>query len=154
MLLFKCRSSFSDCKIISKNGVGQRIFEVGTTATLQWNLNGVSNGLTAYQVFYYNNKNKIQILSATPAKNNLDRSMNYVPNNNPFEENRINGHLKLSNGNGKLTFTLSNIQYDESGVFSFDFTPATEIINKASVNLTLDVQGVLLKIIGLSFSID
>ena len=61
--------------------------------------------------------------------------MNYNTNNNPFEENRLKGNLNLNNGNGTLSVEISNIQYNESGVFTL------EIFKTEKLNVILDVQG-------------
>ena len=132
---------FTDCAIIAKVGGALKIFEVGTTATLKWNLNGVLDGTTIYQISYSRNGSEFRLLTDTPDKASLDISMNYVTENNPIDKNRISSNLKLIDGNGTLTVTLSNIQYNESGVFKLQFTPINDFTNKASVNSTLDVRG-------------
>ena len=117
-----------------------KIFEIGTTATLQWNLNGVPDGSTIYNVFYYINKKKIQIFNRGLLTNTYDKSLS-VEENNQFDRNRLGGHLKLSNGNGKLTVTLLNVQYNESGVFMLDMTVVGTPNIQEKSNSTLDVQG-------------
>ena len=49
--------------------------------------------------------------------------------------------MKLSNGNGKLTVTLLNVQYNESGVFMLDMTVVGTPNIQEKSNSTLDVQG-------------
>ena len=61
--------------------------------------------------------------------------MSYDTYNNPFEENKLKGNLSLTNGNGALSVEISNIQYDESGVFILD------IFKTEKLNVTVDVQG-------------
>ena len=61
--------------------------------------------------------------------------MSYETNNNPFEQNKLKGELSLTNGNGALSVEISNIQYNESGVFILD------IFKTEKLNVTVDVQG-------------
>ena len=111
---------------------------------MQWNLNGVPDGLSIYQIFYNFEKKKIRFLSSTLSSYTVDLKINFVKIiYNRFEESRINGHLKLINGNGKLTVTISNVQYNESGVFSFDFTSTDDLDKKGNANFVLDVQGTI-----------
>ena len=126
---------FIDGKVISSGG-DLTIVEVGTTATLKWNLIGVPDTVTTvYNIFYYD----IKIFESTDSSNTVNKALAYEPNNNPFEQNKINGTLNLNNGNGTLIVTISNVQYNESGVFSFGFQSFVGI--KEDVNITLDVQG-------------
>ena len=126
---------FIDGKVISSGG-DLTIVEVGTTATLKWNLIGVPDTVTTvYNIFYYD----IKIFESTDSSNTVNKALAYEPNNNPFEQNKINGTLNLNNGNGTLIGTISNVQYKESGVFSFGFQSFVGI--KEDVNITLDVQG-------------
>ena len=71
----------------------------------------------------------------------MKTKLKYVSNNNPFDQNRISGKLNLHNGNGTLKVELSNVQYDDSGVFEMDL-----IIDKIQdvqqvANITLDIEG-------------
>ena len=130
---------FIDGKVISSGG-DLTIVEVGTTATLKWNLTGVPDTVTTvYNIFYYD----IKIFESTDSSNTVNKPLAYEPNNNLFEQNKINGILNLNNGNGTLIVTISNVQYKESGVFSFGFQSFVGI--KEDVNITLDVQGCFLK---------
>ena len=90
---------------------------------------------TVYNIFYYD----IKIFQHNDQKNTVNKALAYAPDNNPFEQNKINGTLNLNNGNGTLIVTISNVQYKKSGVFSFDFQSFVGI--KEDVNITLNVQG-------------
>ena len=59
--------------------------------------------------------------------------MNY--DTNPFGENRLKGNVNLNNGNGTVTFEISNIQHNESGVFILD------IFKTEKLSVTVDVKG-------------
>ena len=108
---------------------------------MKWDLTGVSNGDVIYKVFYFKNGSKIVILSKFFEKNNVNDPIDFVTENNPFEANRLNGHLKLINGDGTLTFTISNVQYNESGVYVFTAIIASGNIIEKEVNSTLDIRG-------------
>uniref|UniRef100_A0A7M5V3N4 Uncharacterized protein n=1 Tax=Clytia hemisphaerica TaxID=252671 RepID=A0A7M5V3N4_9CNID len=73
----------------------------------------------------------------------LNISLKPQDENNPFES-RILGFLDLNNGNGSLSIELQNVEYEDSGNFTFEFTstirdPLTAIGDK--VDIALDVQG-------------
>ena len=134
---------YIDCEtIISSFGKDSKIIDVNTTATLKWNLNGVpSNATSGYNVYKFKNDDKIRILTLIPVFNNtVSNSLDYFKSHhNPFQENRIRGHLNLTNGNGTLIVKLLNAQYNESGVFSFEY----HWFNggkREEINSTLDVQ--------------
>ena len=132
-----------DCAIISNNGdETPKIFEVGTTAILKWNLNGVPRERAYYAIYHYKNNEKIKILEKGLDSNTDDKPMSYDENNNnPFEKNKLNGHLNLTNGNGDLNVMISNVQYNQSGVFILDIVVIQNPIIKEEANSTFDVQG-------------
>ena len=144
-----CESSYIDCfiesikqlfSILTDSNIisideASKIVEVDTTATLKWNLNGVSDGRESLSIIYIKDNKEIQILSISISSNTENLKMDYASNNNPFEQNRLKGDLSLTNGNGALTVEISNIQYDESGVFIL------EIFKTEKLNVTVDVQG-------------
>ena len=129
---------FTDGDIISKIE-GVKITEVNKTASLKWNLNGVPDGTTVYKMFYIKDERKDEILSYTPTTNTINSPLNPIVNKKIFK-NRMSGNLSLTNGDGAVTFTLSDVQYDESGVFNLDIQVFTGGIQE-NVSSTLDVQG-------------
>ena len=112
-----------------------KIVEVDTTATLKWNLNGVPNGQEVFSILYNKDNKEIQILIVTINSNTENTKLGYAPNNNPFEQNRLNGDVSLNNGKGTVIVTISKIQYNESGAFILD------IFKTENLNVTVDVQG-------------
>ena len=132
-----------DCAIISNNGdETPKIFEVGTTAIFKWNLNGVPRKRALYTIYHYKNKEKNKILQNDFDSNTGDNPMSFIKsNNNPFEENNLNRHLNLTNGNGDLNVMISNVQYNQGGVIILDILVAVTPIIREEVNSTLDVQG-------------
>ena len=115
------------------------MFEIGSNVTLRWNLVGVPYGTLIYNIFYYKNDKKNRILSTSSRFSTENRILNYTLKNNPFDWNRIAGNFNLNNGNGTLTINISNVQYNESGVFSLEFESSLAGDNATS-NITLDVQ--------------
>ena len=116
------------------------VIEIGSNVTLRWNLNGVPYGTSIYNIFHYKNGKKNRILSTSSRFSTENRFLNYNQHNiNPFEENRIVGKLNLNNGNGTLTINISNVQYNESSVFSLEFESSLAGDNATS-NITLNVQ--------------
>ena len=115
-----------------------KVFEIGSNVTLRWNLVGVPYGTSIYNIFYYRNDKKNQILSTSSRFSTESRILNYTLNNNPFDWNRISGALILNNGNGTLTINISNVQYNESGVFSLELDSYAG--DNTTSNITLDVQ--------------
>ena len=116
-----------------------KVFEIGSNATLRWNLIGVPYGTSIYNIFYYKNDKKNLILSTSSRFSTENSILNYTLNNNPFDWNRISGNLNLNNGNGTLTINILNVQSNESGVFSLEFESSLAW-NNATSNITLDVQ--------------
>ena len=116
-----------------------KVFEIGSNATLRWNLIGVPYGTSIYNIFYYQKYKKNRILSTSSRFSTENRILNYTLNNNPFDWNRIAGNLNLNNGNGTLTINILNVQSNESGVFSLEFESSLAW-NNATSNITLDVQ--------------
>ena len=115
-----------------------KVFEIGSNVTLRWNLVGVPYGTSIYNIFHYKNSKKNLILSTSSLFSTENRILNYTLNNNPFEWNRISGNLNLNNGNGTLAINISNVQYNESGVFSLEFD--SYYGDNTTSNITLDVQ--------------
>ena len=125
--------------VVSNEG-DLKVFEIGSNATLRWNLIGVPYGTSIYNIFYYKNDKKNRILSTSSRFSTESRILNYtLNNNNSFEWNRISGNLNLNNGNGTLTINILNVQSNESGVFSLEFESSLAGDNATS-NITLDVQ--------------
>ena len=114
------------------------MFEIDSSATLRWNLFGFPDVYIIYRIAYYKN-NKREILLSTIRNIKVNQALNYNPNNNPFERKRISGNLHLNNGNGTLTIILSNVQYNESGVFSLEIISLAARYGEVN-NITLDVQ--------------
>ena len=115
-----------------------KVFEIGNNVTLRWNLVGVPYGTSIYNIFYYRNDKKNQILSTSSRFSTVNSILNYTLNNNLFEQNRISGNLNLNNGKGTLTINISNVQYNESGVFSLELDSYAG--DNTTSNITLDVQ--------------
>ena len=115
-----------------------KVFEIGSNATLRWNLIGVPYGTSIYNIFYYKNDKKNRILSTSSRFSTESRILDYNLNNNTFEWNRISGNLHLNNGNGTLTINILNVQYNESGVFSLELDSYAG--DNTTSNITLDVQ--------------
>ena len=123
--------------VVSNEG-DSKVFEIGSNVTLRWNLIGVPYGTSIYNIVHYKNDNKNLILSTSSLFSTENRILDYTLNNNPFEWNRISGNLHLYNGNGTLTINISNVQYNESGVFSLEFDSYAG--DNATSNINLDVQ--------------
>ena len=97
-----------------------------------------------YNIFYYKNNKKSQILSGI---HRVIHILNYNQHNNLFEQNRISGNLIVRNGNVTLTINLSNVQYNESGVFSLEFASLVGVWDNAKNNITVDVQSKFLSLV-------
>ena len=130
-------------KVVSNEG-NSKVFEIGSNATLRWNLIGVPSRTSIYEIFYYKNDKKNRILSTSSRFSTESRILDYNLNNNPFEWNRVSGNLNLNNGNGTLTINILNVQSNESGVFSLEFTSSAGYNVKN--NITLDVQSKFLSL--------
>ena len=130
-------------KVVSNKG-NSKAFEVGSNATLRWNLIGVPSRKSIYEIFYYKDDKKNRILSTSSRFSTENRILDYNLNNNPFEWNKISGNLNLNNGNGTLSINISNVQYNESGVFSLEFESLAGYNIKN--NITLDVQSKFLSL--------
>ena len=132
---------YTDSGIISNRDEELKIVEVNSTASLKWNLHGIPNGRIFYLIYYNKTGKMHSLLYAGLRSNNSDYIMIYNRNNNsPFSRSRINGYLKLNNGNGTLTVTISNVQYRESGVFTLEILIIDGLIEEEA-NSTLDVRG-------------
>ena len=130
--------------VVSNEG-DLKVFEIGSNATLRWNLIGVPYGRSIYNIFYYKNDKKNRILSTSSRFSTESRILDYNLNNNPFDWNRITGNLNLNNGNGTLSINISNVQSNESGVFSLELDSYAG--DNATSNITLDVQSKFFTII-------
>ena len=110
----------TDCNIVSSDGKTSQIFEVNTTATLEWNLFNFPNEIEVLNILYTKDKTNKEIRIATTQINshNNTKMLGYNPKDNPFDQNRISGSLNLVNGNGTVIFELKNLEYDEDGVFT------------------------------------
>ena len=130
---------FSDCNIVSSDGKPSQIFEVNTTATLEWNLFNFRNGLEFFNIVYTKDKTNIEIViaSAQIYSNNETTPLGYSPKDNPFDQNRISGSLNIINGNGTVILELKNLQYDEDGVFALK----SFVKFKDEFGITVKVQG-------------
>ena len=128
---------FSDCNIVSSDGKTSQIFEVGTTATLEWNLFNFPNDFEIVHIVYTKTNKQIKIAGVDIYSKNETQLLDYSQNSNPFDRNRIKGSLNLVNGNGTLIFELKNLQYDEDGVF----TLKSRIKVKDEFGISVKVQG-------------
>ena len=134
--------SLLDCAIVSIDGPQTQIFELNTTATLKWNLNGVVKADKNQYNVHYNQSSKdfMQLADNAETLNEELLKKGVVR----FKD-RVSGVLILNEGNGSLSVTLQNVEYEDSGNFSlniFSYTngnPPT-VINE-HVDITLDVQG-------------
>ena len=133
---------FTDCNIVSSNGKTSQIFEVNTTATLEWNLVNFPNELELLNILYTKDKTNKEILIATTQINshNDTTTLNYF-DDNPFDQNRISGSLNITNGNGTVILELKNLQYDEDGVFTLKGI----FVVKDEFGISVKVQGKLLR---------
>uniref|UniRef100_A0A7M5V1I9 Ig-like domain-containing protein n=1 Tax=Clytia hemisphaerica TaxID=252671 RepID=A0A7M5V1I9_9CNID len=128
------------CAIVTRNGDDTQIFKLNSTATLKWNLNGVLDDslATLYSVYY--NQNKNVFLRTSDTSNNLTKSLT-VEKNDPFN-GRVSGTITLNNGTGVLSVELKNVEYEDSGNFTFEFvsTVLDSLPTQEKVDITLDVQ--------------
>ena len=93
---------------------------------MKWKLQNVPIGRSFYDIYFFINGDKLRLLYSYPERNSVNKSLAYyykdaVPNNNIFVDKRIRGYLELNNGNGTLIVTISNVQYNESGLFRFEY---------------------------------
>ena len=148
----------TDGGIISNFEEDSKIIEVNTKTTLKWKLQNVPIGRSFYDIYFFINGDKLRLLYSYPNKNSVNESLyNYyesvVPNNNIFVEKRLRGHLELNNGNGTLIVTISNVQYNESGLFRFEYIGFfggiidESTIIREKIDLALVVQGIFIYII-------
>ena len=148
----------TDGGIISNFEEDSKIIEVNTKTTLKWKLQNVPIGRSFYDIYFFINGDKLRLLYSYPERNSVNKSLAYyykdaVPNNNIFVDKRIRGYLELNNGNGTLIVTISNVQYNESGLFRFEYIGFIGgIIDESTlirekIDLTLVVQGIFIYII-------
>ena len=148
----------TDGGIISNFEEDSKIIEVNTKTTLKWKLQNVPIGRSFYDIYFFINGDKLRLLYSYPERNSVNKSLAYyykdaVPNNNIFVDKRIRGYLELNNGNGTLIVTISNVQYNESGLFRFEYIGFIggiideSTIIREKIDLALVVQGIFIYII-------
>uniref|UniRef100_A0A7M5UN65 Uncharacterized protein n=1 Tax=Clytia hemisphaerica TaxID=252671 RepID=A0A7M5UN65_9CNID len=130
----------SECAIVTRNGDDTQIFELNTTATLKWNLKGVldKSFATTYLVHYNHAQNPF--LGESYNSNTFTGTMVLV--NDDFN-GRVSGTITVNNGTGVLSVELQNVEYEDSGNFTFEFvsTVLGSLPTQEKVDITLDVQG-------------
>ena len=134
--------SLLDCAIVSIDGPQTQVFELNTTVTLKWKLNGVVTVDTNQYSVRYNQSSK-DVMQVVDNAETLNED--FLIKDDVRFKGRVSGVLILNEGNGSLSVTLQNVEYEDSGNFSlniFSYTngnPPT-VINE-HVDITLDVQG-------------
>uniref|UniRef100_A0A7M5UJR7 Ig-like domain-containing protein n=1 Tax=Clytia hemisphaerica TaxID=252671 RepID=A0A7M5UJR7_9CNID len=129
----------SECAVVTRDGDDTQIFELNTTATLKWNLNGVIDDslATTYNVHF--NDGEKTLLQTSDTSNTFTGTMFLA--NDPFN-GRVSGTVTLNNGNGVVSVELQNVEYEDSGNFTFEFFSAVIGLQTIeNVDVTLDVQG-------------
>uniref|UniRef100_A0A7M5TTZ2 Uncharacterized protein n=1 Tax=Clytia hemisphaerica TaxID=252671 RepID=A0A7M5TTZ2_9CNID len=131
--------TFIECAVVTRDGDDTQIFELNTTATLRWNLNGVVDKTlaTTYNVHYNDGEKTLLLTSDT--SNTFTRPLTVI--NDAFN-GRVSGAITLNNGTGVLSVELQNVEYEDSGNFTLKFYSAVIGLQTIeNVDLTLDVQG-------------
>jgi len=140
--------AYIECAIVTRDDADTQISKLNSTATLKWNLNGVvdESVATLYKVYY--NQDKKDFLQQSINSNTLNTTLNVQQGNDPFN-GRVSGAITLNNGTGVLSVELKNVEYEDSGNFTFEFVSTISInpptIIQEKVDITLDVQGGPLK---------
>ena len=115
------------------------ICEIGSNVFLKWNIFGVQDDISFHKILYYKNDTKYDLLSILIRYNTTERYL-HADYESPFDRSRISGYLRLDNGNGTLTVNITDIKYDDSGVFGFELISFYESHKEFFSNITLDVQ--------------
>ena len=107
------------------------------TITLKWNVSDVLDG--SVFLLYHNNTtsdNRIGLTYVTSVTDTRAFKESYKINN-PFK-GRSSGKISITNGDGILEITFSNLQYDDAGVIIVNRHYGLQITQE---NVTLIVHG-------------
>ena len=115
------------------------ICEIGTYATLKWNFFGIRDSISVHKIFYYKNNTKYELFREIIFDNTMNRYL-HPDLESLFDRNRVAGFIHFVNGNGTLTVNITNVRYDDSGVFGYEGDSFYGSNSELFSNITLDVQ--------------
>ena len=89
-------------------------------------------------IVYTKDKTKeFKIVNVQIDSDNKTTRLSYVPEDNPFDQNRISASLNLINRNGTVILKLKSLEYDDDGVF----TLKGFLVVKEKFGISVKVQG-------------
>ena len=98
----------------------------------------MNGDLSAYYVYYnYVDADSERFFQSSSDRFTLIETFDKVRVEVPFKD-RLAGNINLINGNGSLTVSISNVQYNDSGEISLRFLSGAI---KERVPINFDVQG-------------